>query len=68
MTIDHFGEFRFRFQTLPLQTRAPVLEEAPRPTFALVVPEWAERFLKQVGAVFTRLLAANSVFNVCLPS
>src|SRR3972149_4750875 len=35
MPIDHFGEFLVGFEALPLQTRPPVLEEAPCPTLAL---------------------------------
>jgi hypothetical protein len=51
MPVDHFGELFIRCEPLPLQARAPVLEEAPRPTLALVVPELAERFLQNVGRV-----------------
>ena len=51
MTINHLREFLIRFQPLPLETRAPVVEEAPRPALAFVVPELPEGFLQQVGPV-----------------
>src|ERR1019366_7579320 len=51
MPIDHLGEFFIRCEPLPLQARAPVLEEAPRPALALVVPELAEGFFQNVGRV-----------------
>src|SRR3989442_15515601 len=51
MTSDHLGEFLVGSESLPLQARSPVLEEAPRPALALVVPELAEGFLEQVGDV-----------------
>ena len=51
MTLDHLGKLLVGFQTLPLQARFPVLEEAPCPCLAAVVPELAERFLQQVGSV-----------------
>src|SRR5207244_3242040 len=51
MTLNHFGEFLVGFEALPLQARAPVLEEAPRPALALVVPELTEGFPEQVRCV-----------------
>src|SRR6266581_1800602 len=51
MSINHLSEFLVGFQALPLQARAPVLEESPRPPFALVVPELAEGLLEQVCRV-----------------
>ena len=51
MPIDHLGELFIRCEPLPLQTRPPILEEAPRPALALVVPELAEGFLQYVGRV-----------------
>ena len=51
MSINHFGEFLKRFESLPLQARTPVLEEASRPALALVVPELAEGLLEQIGGV-----------------
>ena len=51
MPIDHLGELFKRFEPLPLQAWAPVLEEAPRPALALVVPELAEGFLQNVSRV-----------------
>ena len=42
-------------EALPLQARAPVLEEAPRPALALVVPELTEGLLEQVGRVQLRI-------------
>ena len=51
MAINHIGELLVGRQALPLEARAPVLEETPRPAFALVVPELAEGLLEQVGGV-----------------
>src|SRR3970282_300110 len=51
MTIDHVGELLVRLQALPLQCRPPGVEEAPRPTFALVAPQLAEGFLQGGGDV-----------------
>lgn len=51
MTIELGGEFLVELGPLPLQTRAPILEEAPRPARALVVPELAKGFLEQVHRV-----------------
>ncbi len=48
MTIDQRGELLVGFEPLPFQARAPVLEEAPRPALALVVPELAEGLLEKV--------------------
>lgn len=42
VSIDHAGELHLRFEPLPLQARAPVLEEPAHPALALVVPELAE--------------------------
>jgi hypothetical protein len=36
MTSDHLGEFFVGFEPLPLEARAPVLEETPRAAFAFV--------------------------------
>src|ERR1019366_7759956 len=51
MPIDHLGKLFIRCEPLPLQARAPVLEEAPSPALALVVPKLAEGFLQNVGRV-----------------
>src|SRR5664280_1520566 len=51
MPIDYLGKLFIRCEPLPLQARAPVLEEAPRPALALVVPKLAEGFLQNVGRV-----------------
>ena len=51
MPINHLGEFPVGFEALPLQARAPVLEEAPRLAFTLVVPELTKGLLEQVGRV-----------------
>lgn len=42
MAIHRLGELLVRFESLPLQARAPVLEEALYPALALVDPELAE--------------------------
>jgi hypothetical protein len=67
MSSNHLSELLVGFQALPLEGRAPVLEEAPCPALTLVVPELAEGLLERY-AVFRRLLAASSVLSVCLPS
>src|SRR6266702_377632 len=51
MTIDHCGELLIRLEPLPLEARAPVLEETPRPALALVAPQLAEALLEDVGGV-----------------
>src|SRR5262249_49413640 len=51
MTIDHLGEFLIRREPLPLETCAPVLEEAPRPAFAFIAPQLAEALLENIGRV-----------------
>ena len=51
MTVNHFSEFLKRFQPLPLEAGAPMLEEFPCPNLALVVPELAERLLEQIGGI-----------------
>ncbi len=51
MALNHRGELFVGLEPLPLERRSPVLEEAPCPTFALVVPELAEGFLEQVRGV-----------------
>ena len=51
MSINHLGEFLVRFESLPLQAGTPVLEESPRPSFAVVVPELTEGLLEQIGRV-----------------
>ena len=48
MAINHIGKLHIGRQALPLEARAPVLEESPRPALALVVPELAEGLLEQV--------------------
>ena len=45
------GELLVGLEALPLERGAPVVEEAPRPAFALVAPELAEGLLEQVGRV-----------------
>ena len=57
MTLYHLGKLFVGFQTLPLQAGLPVLEEAPRPRLAVVVPPLADGprpatgFLQQAGRV-----------------
>ena len=51
MTLNHFGELLVGRKRLPFQARPPVLEEAPRPTFGVVVPELAEGFLEPASPV-----------------
>lgn len=53
MGIDHAGELLEGLQPLPLQGRAPVLEELPSPSFATVAPELTERLLEEVGRLQT---------------
>jgi alpha-D-ribose 1-methylphosphonate 5-triphosphate synthase subunit PhnH len=51
VAIDHAGEALVGFEALPFETGAPVVEEAARPAFAVVVPELAEGFLEDIGGV-----------------
>jgi hypothetical protein len=51
VTLDHLREGLVRFQTLPFQLSAPVLEELPRPGLAGVIPKLAEGLLQQVSSV-----------------
>src|SRR5208282_2079167 len=51
MTVDHLGELLVGLEPLPFQAGAPVLEEAPRPSLPLVVPELSEGFLQNIGRV-----------------
>src|SRR5437667_2401118 len=51
MAFDHCRELFIGLESLPLQCGAPVLEEAPRPPLALVVPELTEGFLEYIGGV-----------------
>src|SRR3990167_9491607 len=51
MAINHRGELLVRPEALPLERRAPVLEEAARPALPAVVPELPERLLEQVRGV-----------------
>src|SRR6516162_6366438 len=51
MAFDHGRKLLIRLEPLPLQARPPVLEEAPCPSFALIVPKLAETLLEQIGAV-----------------
>ena len=64
MTLDHLGKLLEGFQTLPLQTGLPVVEEATRPTFSLIAPELAERFIEQVGCV-EPLVGGQQYFQRC---
>src|SRR3990172_8280049 len=45
MSVDHLGEFLVRRESLPLQARAPVLEEFACPALALLLPQLPEGFL-----------------------
>lgn len=51
MTINHLGEFLVRHKALPLQARAPIVEETPRPGLALVAPQLPEGFFQQISRV-----------------
>ncbi len=51
MAINQRGKLLIRPQALPLQGRPPILKEAPRPAFLLIVPQLAEGLLEQVGGV-----------------
>ena len=51
VTLDHLREFLVGLKALPLEGLAPVLEEAPGPSRARVVPELAEGLLEHIGGV-----------------
>ena len=51
MLTDRLKKFFVGFEALPLQTRAPVLEEAPCLALALIAPRTSQGVLEQVGRV-----------------
>ena len=51
MTLDHLGKLLIRLQALPLQAGLPVLEEAPRPAFRVVIPQLPKRFFQHIRRV-----------------
>jgi hypothetical protein len=51
MTINHVGELLVRFEALPLEAGAPVLEEASCPAFFLIAPQLAEGFLQEIRRI-----------------
>src|SRR6516162_1852838 len=51
MAFDHGRKLLIGLEPLPLQARSPVLEEAPCPSFALIVPKLTEALLEQIGGV-----------------
>src|SRR3989442_343279 len=51
VTLDHLRELLVGLEALPLERLAPVLEEAPGPSLAGVVPKLAEGLLEEVGGV-----------------
>src|SRR5260370_27128841 len=53
--LNHRGKSLVGRQALPLQSRPPVLEEAPRPALAVIAPELPERFFEQLRR-FDRLV------------
>src|ERR1700730_9915963 len=51
VALNHRGELLEGLQTLPLQLRTPALEEFPRPSLGVVVPQLTERFLEHIRGV-----------------
>src|ERR1700704_275494 len=51
MMVNHRGELLVWPEPLPLEARAPGLEEAPCPAFALIAPQLAEALLEDIGRV-----------------
>src|ERR1700752_5378122 len=51
MAINHLRQLFVGFKALPLQGNRPVLKEAARPAFLLIVPQLAERLLEQVSGL-----------------
>ena len=51
VALDHVGKALFGLEALPLEAGAPVVEEAPCPAFAPVVPELAEGFFQEIGGI-----------------
>ena len=51
MTLDHLGKLIKRLQSLPLERRSPVIEEATGIGFPLVVPQLPKGFFKQVSRI-----------------
>ena len=51
VAIDQVGETLVGFEALPFETGSPIVEEAPRPCLAFVVPELAEGLFEDIGRV-----------------
>src|SRR5215467_2436921 len=51
VAVDHIGEALVGSEALPFEAGSPVVEEAPRPALAPVVPELAEGLLEDIGGV-----------------
>jgi hypothetical protein len=51
MPLDHRREALEGFEPLPLERRAPVLEESPGPAFTVIAPQLPEGLLEQIGGV-----------------
>jgi len=51
MTIDHLRKLLIGLEPLPLEARAPVLEEAPRPALTFITPQLAETLLEEISRV-----------------
>ena len=66
MPIDHLRKLLVGCEPLPLQARAPVLEEATRPALALVAPELTEGLPEQIGRI--QPLVGRQQRPECLPA
>ncbi|HWX58287.1 MAG TPA: hypothetical protein VN024_07235 [Bradyrhizobium sp.] len=51
VAVDQVGEALVGFEALPFETGSPIVEEAPRPCLAFVVPELAEGLFEDIGRV-----------------
>ena len=66
MALDHRGKAFERLEPLPIERRAPVLEESPGPGFVVVAPELTEGLLEQVGCV-QALVGGGKKLETLLP-
>jgi len=51
VAIDQVGEALIGFEALPFEAGSPIVEEAPRPGLALIVPQLAEGLFEDIGRV-----------------
>src|SRR4051812_4905363 len=53
MAVDHVSKPLVRLEPLPLKACAPIVEEAPRPALAPVIPQLSKRLLQDISGIQT---------------